>query len=255
MEDDEEFSYSGYSKNTAEYIRANGKFTRQSGDESAFAAEIPHAAENGRTAEDERPHIGYGDYIVEDTSPESAAHKLSKATHISERTGKYIIAALYLAIGVICVVFTAGIREYFPYIIGAIAAGAGIARLASAIVHKEYVHTHSNKTAWSLVMIALGLLIMIEHAAAYTIIAVAWGFWGLMQGAHALNHAFSRLARSKRSAYYFVKGAVEVVLAFIMLYEPGNNAHITLHIIVFGIQLIFDAFTTFPPIKEYLSRR
>ena len=40
MEDDEEFSYSGYSKNTAEYIRANGGFTRRSGDESAFAAEI-----------------------------------------------------------------------------------------------------------------------------------------------------------------------------------------------------------------------
>ena len=150
---------------------------------------------------------------------------------------------------------TAGDLFATPSQVGAIAAGAGVAQLASAIVHKEYVHTHSNKTAWSLVMIALGLLIMIEHAAAYTIIAVAWGFWGLMQGAHAFNHAFSRLARSKRSAYYFVKGAVEVVLAFIMLYEPGNNVHITLHIIVFGIQLIFDAFTTFPPIKEYLSRR
>ena len=76
-----------------------------------------------------------------------------------------------------------------------------------------------------------------------------------MVGAHAFNHAFSRIARSERCVYYLGKGVIEVILAFILLYEPSHPDHIPLHIIVFGVQMIFDAVTMFPPLKEFLSRK
>jgi uncharacterized membrane protein HdeD (DUF308 family) len=132
-------------------------------------------------------------------------------------------------------------------------AAIGLGQFIFAIKTKEYVHTNSNKTAMSLILMALAVLILIEKSSADTIIAIAWGFLGLLEGAHAFNHAFSRIARSERCSYYLVKGIIEAVLAFMLLYDPVN--HLQLHIFVFGINLIFDAVTMFPPIKNYLSKK
>lgn len=252
MEDNEEFSYSGYSSDTAASLRRGGYVT---GDEDEYSFSGFSAVEEEEIGSDESETMGYGDFLIEEISAESSAHKIALATNIAERKIKFVLSAVYLVIGVLCVSITSYIQDAFPYIVGGMAATFGVGQFIFAIVQREYVHTHSNKTASSLVMIALGILIMVEHSAAFTIIAVAWGFLGLMEGAHAFNHAFSRIARSERSVYYIGKGVIEVILAFLLLYEPSDTHHIYLHIMVFGVQLIFDAFTTFPPIKEYLSRK
>ena len=223
--DEEEYSFSGFSYGAAEEAAA------------------------------ESEQMGYGDFLIEEFSADSSAKKISSVTHISERKIKFVLSAVYFVVGVLCVSLTNYIYSAFPYIVGGMAAAFGLGQFVIAVIQKEYVHTHSNKTASSLVMMALGVLIMVEHSAAFTIIAVAWGFLGLMEGAHAFNHAFSRIARSERCIYYLGKGVIEVILAFILLYEPSHPGHIPLHIIVFGVQMIFDAFTTFPPLKEYLARK
>lgn len=254
MEDDEEYSYTGYSEKTAASLRTGGDFVTVTGDEEEYSfGGFSYDAVEETASDDEA--MGYGDFIVEEFSAESSAHKISLATHISERKIKFALSFIYLVMGVLCVAFTTAIQSAFPYIVGGMATAFGLVQFIIAVIQKEYVHTHSNKTASSLVMMALGVLIMVEHSAAFTIIAVAWGFLGLMEGAHAFNHAFSRIARSERCVYYLGKGLVEVILAFLLLYEPSDSHHIYLHIIVFGVQMIFDAFTTFPPLKEYLARK
>ncbi len=230
-----------------------GGFVTGDEEEYSFGGFSEQAAAEGVSESVER--MGYGDFIIEEFSAESSAHKIALATHISERKIKFALSAVYLIVGVLCVSITEYIQYAFPYIVGGMAAGFGLVQFIIAVIQREYVHTHSNKTASSLVMMALGLLIMVEHSAAFTIITVAWGFLGLMEGAHAFNHAFSRIARSERCIYYLGKGIIELILAFLLLYEPGDSHHIYLHIIVFGVQMIFDAFTTFPPLKEYLSRK
>ena len=254
MQDEEEFSYSGYSAQTAAELRRGGTNVTVTGDEEehSYVGTAAHAEGHSVPV---RGNIGYGDFIVEEISAQSHAHKISELTHISERKIKFYLSPVYLVLGVVCIMFSAHIQAYFPYIVGGIATAFGLAQLIYAIVTREYVHTHSNKTASSLVMMALGVLIMVEHGAAYSIIAVAWGFLGLMSAAHAFNHAFSRIARSERCVYYLGKGVIEVILAFILLYEPSHPDHIPLHIIVFGVQMIFDAVTMFPPLKEFLSRK
>lgn len=230
-----------------------GGFVTGDEEEYSFSGFSYGAAEEEAVAESEQ--MGYGDFLIEEFSADSSAKKISSVTHISERKIKFVLSAVYLVVGVLCVSLTNYIYSAFPYIVGGMAAAFGLGQFVIAVIQKEYVHTHSNKTASSLVMMALGVLIMVEHSAAFTIIAVAWGFLGLMEGAHAFNHAFSRIARSERCIYYLGKGVIEVILAFILLYEPSHPGHIPLHIIVFGVQMIFDAFTTFPPLKEYLARK
>jgi hypothetical protein len=130
----------------------------------------------------------------------------------------------------------------------------GLWQFVGAIKTKEYVHTHSNKTATSLIMMGLSALIIVEAESADLIIAVAWGIIGLFEAAHAFNHAFSRIARSERSIYYITKGVIELSLAFILLHDPLGD-HLSMHIFVLGINFIVDAITMFPPIKMYLSQK
>ena len=251
MSDEEEFSYSAYSPETKSELRYGGYVT---GDEEEYSfSGFKEETEESAAAEES---MGYGDFIVEEFSAESSAHKIALATHISERNVRFVLSIGYFIIGLVCVSLSNYIYSVFPYIVGGMACAIGLGQFIVAVIQKEYVHTHSNKTASSLVMMALGvLIIVIESSAAFTIIAVAWGFLGLMEGAHAFNHAFSRIARSERCVYYLGKGVIEVILAFILLSEPSHHSHVSFHIIVFGIQMLFDAVTMFPPLKEYLSRK
>ncbi len=248
MEDDEEYSYKGYSANTAAELFTHGESVTVIGDEEEYS--FKGFTDEAAAADSER--MSYGDFIVEEFSTSVNVKKITKLTKLSETTVQYIFSVMYLMVGVLCVVFTHYIQTAFPYIVGGFMALIGLGQLIYAVRTKEYVHTNSNKTATSLVMIALSVLIMTVNEAAFTIIAIAWGLLGLMEGAHAFNHAFSRIARSERCIYFLAKGIVELVLAFLLLTDVD---HIHLHIIYFGINLLFDAVTMFPPLKRILSRK
>jgi uncharacterized membrane protein HdeD (DUF308 family) len=284
MEDDEEYSYKGYSKKTAEELKKNEAIATFVDDEEysysgyteATAAEMHDFSDGATVIGDEEEYSfgrssnaqarhgeqaitsangngAYGDYLAEEFSAESAIKKVTKLTKMSEVTVNYVLSAIYLIVGVLCVSLTSYIEGAFSYIVGAFMAVIGLGQFIYAIKTKEYVHTNSNKTAMSLILMALAVLILVEKSSADTIIAIAWGFLGLLEGAHAFNHAFSRIARSERCSYYLVKGIIEAVLAFLLLYDPVN--HLELHIFVFGINLLFDAVTMFPPFKNYFSRK
>lgn len=249
MEDDEEYSYKGYSAETASRIRQHDDRVTLVGDEEEYS--FKGFSDETAVAEAEQAH-GYGDFIIEEFSTETNVKRVTALTKLSETTVNYAFAAVYFVVGLLCVGLTKYILVSFPYIVGGFMALIGLVQFISAIRTKEYVHTHSNKTATSLILMALSVMIIVEYDWANTFIAIAWGFLGLLEGAHAFNHAFSRIARSERCVYYLGKGMIELVLAFMLLYEPSE--HIELHIIIFGIQLIFDAITMLPVIKNFLSR-
>ena len=77
---------------------------------------------------------------------------------------------------------------------------------------------------------------------------------GLFEGAHAFNHALSRIANGGRSIFFIIRGVIECLVAFMLLYQPSNHDIHIFHIIVFGFNMIFDAVTMLPPVKAFLSK-
>ena len=195
----------------------------------------------------------YGDFIVEGFSVESNVKKVSKYIRLPEKVAKYILAVLYLAVGVLCAVIPERIEVALPYIVGGAMAAVALTRFIFAIVEKEYRNTNTNKTAGSLIALGLSIMIIIEHQWAHTFIPIVWGVLGLFEGAHAFNHAISRISRGMRCSYYIIKGIIEVVVAFLLLYEPEQYGE--LHIIVFGVSLILDGITTLPFVKKFVAKR
>lgn len=252
MEDDEEYYYRAYSEATAAGLREQRGLSTIVGDEEDYSFDGFSAEAEKETAATETAHA-YGDFIVEEFSSEVNVKKVTKLTKLSETKVNYIFSVVYLIVGVICIAFAEQITIAFPYVVGGFMALIGLVQFISAIRTREYIHTNSNRTATSLILMALSVLILVEYDRANMLIAVAWGFFGLLEGAHAFNHAFSRIARSERCVYYLAKGLVEVVLAFMLLYEP--EGHITLHIIILGVNFVFDAFTMLPVLKSFLSKK
>lgn len=195
----------------------------------------------------------YSDLLIDSFSVESHVQKMVKYVRVPEKVAQYLFAALYLVVGVLCVVIPEKIEFALPYIVGGGMAAAALVTFIFALVTKEYRSTHTNKTAMSFILLGLSVMIILEHEWAHTFIPIVWGVLGLFEGAHAFNHALSRLSRGMRSSYYIIKGITEVVVAFLLLYRPEQYGE--LHIIVFGVSLILDGITTLPFIKKFLSRQ
>lgn len=259
--DDEELSYSGYSEETAERMENSSAVYRGDDEEysyTGYASEEDFAAQSlvGDDAQSEiaaGEATAYGDFILEEYSAESTAKKVSKYIRLPENLAKYVLAAIYLAVGLVCVIIPHDVESVLPYIVGGMLAAVALARFVFAIIEKEYRSTHSNKTASSLILMGLSVMILLEHDWAHTFIPIVWGVIGLAEGAHAFNHALSRISRGMRSAYYIIKGIVEVVVAFLLLYKPEEYAE--LHIIVFGVSLILDGITVMPIVKKFVARQ
>lgn len=212
------------------------------GDDSAHG-EFAAAAEIG----------SYSDLLIEGLSVESNVQKVVKYIRIPEKVAQYLFAVLYLVVGALCIAMPHHIEFALPYIVGGGMAAMAVVTFIFAIATKEYRSTHTNKTAMSVILLGLSIMIILEHEWAHTFIPIVWGVLGLFEGAHAFNHALSRISRGMRCSYYIIKGVIEVVVAFLLLYRPEQYGE--LHIIVFGVSLIVDGITTAPIIKKFVTRR
>lgn len=251
MEDEEEFSYRAYASPDDAKVAA----FRDNEEVFTYAG----YADEYKDREEEKTN-SYGDFIIEEFSAETNVSRITKWTKIPMNYVTYAFAVLYLIVGTLCIAMTEHITEILPYIVGGMMVVIGTVRFIVALIHHEYRHLKTNQTATSLIVTALGIMIIVQHIlpdneSAITFISIVWGILGLFEGAHAFNHAFKRIANSERCIYYLLKGLIEIVVAFLLLYDPGNHDTHHFHIIVFGAQLIFDSVTMIPQVKAILATK
>lgn len=249
--DDEEFSYSAYSSDTKKQIEERqGVFVDN---EEAFSysdyAEKPKEIVRS-----------YGDVLVEEFSAKQNVPRVAKLTGLPQKVVAYVFSVAYITVGILCVCLTEQITKILPYIVGGLMVAIGVTRFIIALIRKEYRTLETNQTATSLLAAALGVVVILEHLDpdsnwAIVFISIVWGLWGLFEGAHAFNHAFKRIAEHERCIYYLLKGVIECAVAFMLLYQPEAHDIHHFHIIVFGVNLIFNGVTMMPFLKKILAKK
>ncbi len=260
MEDDEEFSYTGYSaqteaelnKNRAAFIEDEEVYSY-----SGYSDEVALTEGAALPVYEKENTSSYGDYLIEEFSAETNAKRVAKFTKIPRGAAAYCVSAVYLIVGVLCVSITSLITHVLPYIVGGMMLFVGITRLIVALCRREYRSTKTNRTATSMLVAGLGAMIIVQQIDPENdpimLISIIWGVMGLFEGAHAFNHAFAIAFKSWRCVYFFLKGIIECTVAFILLYWPLNHDVHYLHIVVFGANLILDAITMLPPVKNFFK--
>lgn len=222
-------------------------------EEAAYSADAAVKPPDTYEEEPPRDDLGtFGDKVIDGVSLEAGVESICHRTKLPQAVAKYVMGITYIALGATCAAIPQRIESVLPYIVGGILGVFALLRFIFAMIDKEYVHTHSNKTASSIIMIGVSVMIIIEHEWAHSFIPTVWGVWGLFEGAHAFNHAFARMAKRRNFFYYLVKGVVEVVVAFLLLYEPQQYGE--LHIIVFGVSLILDGLVALPVVHKFVTR-
>lgn len=260
MEDDEEFAYTRYSKDTYAEITKQDVAFNDGGEELSYSgygddiAATLDETETGHTRTN-----SYGDFIIEEFSAENNAQRIARITKLPKNIATYCVSAVYFIVGVLCVTITNHITEVLPYIVGGMMVIVGLANFIVAIIHKEYRSLKTNRTATSLIAVALGVMIIFQKLDPENdpvmLISIVWGILGLFEGAHAFNHAFKRISNSERCIYYLIKGIIECAVAFMLLYQPDSEHAHFLHIMVFGVNLIFDSITMIPQVKNFLAMK
>ncbi len=196
--------------------------------------------------------------MVEGLSAEHNVSRLAFITKLPKNIATYIVAAIYFIVGVLCVSVTRHITVALPYIVGAIMMLVGISGFIISLVRRDYKNIKTNKIATYILTVLLGAMVILEEIDPQIdpimLISIIWGVFGLFEGAHAFNHAITRITKSERCVYFLIKGIVECAVAFMMLYHPESHEAHFFHIVVFGISLIIDAVTMIPKIKEFLSK-
>lgn len=196
--------------------------------------------------------------MVEGLSAEHNVSRLAFITKLPKNIATYIVAAIYFIVGVLCVSVTRHITVALPYIVGAIMMLVGISGFIISLVRRDYKNIKTNKIATYILTVLLGAMVILEEIDPQIdpimLISIIWGVFGLFEGAHAFNHAITRITKSERCVYFLIKGIVECAVAFMMLYHPESHEAHFFHIVVFGISLIIDAVTMIPKIKQFLSK-
>lgn len=218
--------------------------------EELAAAEVAEVAE---AAAENIPEL-----MVEGLSAEQNVSRLAVLTKLPKNIAAYIVAAVYFVVGVLCVSITNYITEALSYIVGSMMALVGLGGFILSLIRRDYKSIKTNKIATYLLTLALGIMLLLEETLQIgdpvMFISIVWGVFGLFEGAHAFNHAITRIANSERCVYFIIKGIAECAVAFMMLYRPESHEAHFFHIVVFGISLLIDAFTMIPKIKEFLSK-
>ncbi len=222
-------------------------------EEGETEQEVAYSAAQQAANEDGEVDLGtLGDRMIDTVSVETNVETVSRGFKMPESVAKYVMGIVYILLGAVCAAIPHRIESVLPYVVGGILGVFSIMRFIFAIMDKEYLRSDTNRTVSSLIMLGVCIMIIIEHEWAHTFIPMIWGVWGLIEGAHAFNHAIARIAKHRSFIYFVIKGIAEVVVAFLLLYEPHQYG--VVHIIVFGVSLILDGLVTLPFIHKFVTR-
>ncbi|MCD8204987.1 MAG: hypothetical protein LUD29_00010 [Clostridia bacterium] len=227
--------------------------------------------------EEEVESGGYGEFVVEEFSADKTTDRVVKVTHMSERLARHIVLWVYFSFGLILSVASLVLEEIyethiiitvFPFVAGVLMLIFGVAKLVVDITRKNYLNEEKNSTASSIIFIIMGLIVLADTIVtlverepdeeeitfwANGFIGIVWGVYGLVEAARAFNHAINRMVKHENATFHVIWGLIELVFAILLIYNP--NEHIALHLVIFGLQLMFTSITRMPFIRERAMRK
>ena len=112
---------------------------------------------------------------------------------------------------------------------------------------KEYQSRETKLTANGIVYVALGLVILVHHTDADSVISGIWGVLGLMKGSEALNGALYRASQKEAFVALGLQAVIEVALGFLLLLDPSAVKH---HVLLLGLELVAVGWQTLRESKQ-----
>ena len=152
-------------------------------------------------------------------SPASKAFNVCH-TSAANTTASRTYAVVLILSGIACILMTEKVYHALPLILGIGMMAVGATHTACGLWSKEYQSRETKLTANGIVYIALGLVILVHHADADSVIGGIWGVLGLMKGSEALNGALYRASKKESFVALGLQAVIEAALDFCFCWTP-----------------------------------
>lgn len=150
--------------------------------------------------------------------------------------GTAFAAALMLpAIGVACIFVPEFVASKLPYLLGGSMLLVGAADIITDAIDKEK-GPGKISVGSDIVMIALGVVTMVNAGDSINFIAVVWGLLGLEKASNEFDAMIKARKSNDRWATPLAMGCFELLLGIMLLLDPLMS--IGHHILLLGIELV-----------------
>ena len=168
--------------------------------------------------------------------------------HTTNLAAARILSILLCVQGLACILFTDRIYSFFPYILGGIMILIGLLALSRGVITEEYKRIETKLTSNGIVMLLFGVVILLRHRNADTLIGSVWGVIGLFKGSEELNTAIYHWLAKEPFTGEAVHAVVELLLAIALLLDPIFA--VKNHLFILGLELIWHSINLFRESKK-----
>lgn len=149
---------------------------------------------------------------------------------------KRFVCGLFVAIGLLCIIFPVQITKALPYILGGAMTAAGVVYgIAYFRNRKEWVE-RSAELATGLILLVVGVLCIVHGEGSIGPLGVTWAIIGLRKAAKSLSNIIQ--SRGKGMAFYtsLAEFLVRLTFSAMLLFYPTEK--FTNHVILLGFELL-----------------
>lgn len=100
---------------------------------------------------------------------------------------KRFIGGIFVAIGLLCIIFPGQITKALPYVLGGAMAAAGVVYGIAYFSNRETWAEHSAELADGLILLVVGILCMVHGSDSIGPMGVTWAIIGLRKASKSLS--------------------------------------------------------------------
>jgi uncharacterized membrane protein HdeD (DUF308 family) len=151
-----------------------------------------------------------------------------------------LMSLIYLALGLILLVWPEMVKSAICYVIGGIVALAGIVQIVRFFAARERLFFAPMTMTFGVVCLALGLFLIVRSDIVWTVLPVVFGLFVIFDSILRIQNALE-LKRSAAANWwvFLLLALLSIALGIVMIYDPFGSTDLL--IMAIGIILLIEA--------------
>lgn len=153
---------------------------------------------------------------------------------------RYFLALVLFLTGILCFVFSHLIHSVLPYILSGLLFFLAADQLYEALKDKHFNPEDTDQIAYSIIFLALAIIVLIKPAESGSLIGAIWGILALLLAAQNISHSLYAII-NREGLYighglHLIHAAINIYISISLLLNPEHHLHF--HVYILGLELM-----------------
>ncbi len=151
-----------------------------------------------------------------------------------------LLSVIYLALGLVLLMWPEAVKNAICYVIGGIVALAGIVQIVRFLAVRERLFFAPITLIFGIVCLALGLFLIVRSDIVWTVLPIVFGLFVIFDSILRIQNALE-LKRSAAASWwmFLLLALLSIALGVVMIYDPFGSTDLL--IMAIGVILLVEA--------------